>query len=428
MSKEDKKFQCNILDYVEKKNPEVFKAIAALCLKGAFKPRRDTGVTFIMPAASTIKDITPGIYSDKEEEYEKSWSVMQAHILNDCYESAAEFKDEDVLELDTGFKMIPKRKGLSIYIASGPIPTDGPAAAERESRQKAEGSGAKKTKSRGEFDRAKFVKSVETDFLAKDDGGACYLHAVLALMEHLGADKDSADYKRAVVTLDMSPLASLYLLLEPFRTGKLLLSDSVLESWEKKTCDLQGEAAVTKYISYLSVGEKFLSKDLDEKIDSARWNIISNGISRHNLPKAIGAQYAKVVLYSDDGLKSFFTPEYKEWQDLARYHINYMFTYFESSFGNHKHEFSEVQSSIMSIMGSDERFSTKTWSPLASKEDFLAGPVAFIESGSFLYYPGEKKHVRGSDDDDDVHPMVATMARSGTGGLEDLKTCAGCCQ
>jgi hypothetical protein len=455
MSKEMKKFQCNILDYVEKKHPDVFKAITELCLKGAFKPRRETGVTFIIPAPDTIKEIMPGIYSDKEAEYEKAWSTMQAHILNDCYESPAEFKDDEVvnrlsqklefdsvsgnkailknkteLTLDTGFKMIPGRKGLSIYTANGPIPTNGPAATEKPRKPKAEGS-KRAAVGRAEFNRVEFVKRIESEFVEKKDGGACYLKAVLSLMAHLEKNKESSDYKKAVVSLDMSPFTSLYILLEPHHSGKMLLSDEVLSSWDMKLDNVQGEAAVSAYIKHLSEGEHLLGKDLDDKIDSARWKIISGGISRHNLPNAIGGQYRSLTkeLYSDGELKEFFTPEYKEWQDLARYHINYMFTYFETLIGNHKHEFDEVKSCIESILSGDERFSTKTWSPLTSKDDFLAGPIAFVQSGSFLYYPGEKKHTKGADDDDDDMPAaVGRMSEFGTGQKSALEASAGCCQ
>lgn len=454
MSK-DKTFQCNILDYVERKKPEVFKAISELCLKGAFKPRRDTGVTFIMPTDATIKAITPGIYSDKEDEYEKAWSTMQAHILNDCYESVAEFKDSDVsnrlnkkvefgsvagtkavlkngteLTLDTSFKMIPGRKGLSIFIASGPMPTDGPDASPRSRGPKAEGAGKKKTVGRDEFNRNEFVKKIENVYMEKNDG-CCYLQAVLALLKHLGKNEGSKDYKRAVVSLDMSPFTSLYILLEPYRnTENYLLSKEVLDDWTEKSCELTGVEAVKAYIAHLSEGEKLLGKDLDDKIDSARWNIISSGFSRHNLPKSIGSQYKELVphMYAEDSLKEFFTPEYKEWQDLARYHINYMFSYCESPVGNHTHDFKEVQSSIQAIMGGDERFSTKIWSTLASQNDFLAGPISFITSGSFLYYPGEKKHVKGADDDDgDLPAQVYAAAEDGTGSMDDLKASAGCC-
>jgi len=455
MSK-DKTFQCNILDYVERKKPEVFKAISELCLKGAFKPRRDTGVTFIMPTDATIKAITPGIYSDKEDEYEKAWSTMQAHILNDCYESVAEFKDSDVsnrlnkkvefssvagtkavlkngteLTLDASFKMIPGRKGLSIFNASGPMPTDGPDASPRSRGPKAEGAGKKKTVGRGpdEFNRVEFVKKIESSYMEKNDG-ICYLQAVLALLDHLGKNAGSKDYKRAVVSLDKSPYASLYILLEPYHAGKMLLSPEVLDAWTERSSNLTGEKAVEAYIAHLSKGADLLSKDLDDKIDSARWTIISGGFSRHNLPKSIGSQYNQLVphMYAEDSLKEFFTPEYKEWQDLARYHINYMFSYCESSIGNHVHDFKEVQSSIQAIMGGDERFSTKIWSPLAGQSDFLAGPISFITSGSFLYYPCEKKHVKGADDDDsDLPAQVYAAAEDGTGSMDDLKASAGCC-
>lgn len=454
MSKEEKKFQCNILSYLESRHPKAYKAITELCLGGNLKPRKDSGVTFIVPHDKVLSELMPKVYSDKESDIEEAINIMKAHILNDCYDVVGEFKDNEVsnrlgqklefdsisgntailknktaLNYDSGFKVMPKRTGMAVYIASGPMPTDGPAASQMRERKPR---GERKPRAEGgaEFGQGERTK-LATEIVNKPDG-QFILTVVLSILKHL---EGKPSYNRACASLDMSPYVSFYLLVEPYKTeGKYLVDSADLDGWNVPTASsAQGEAAIGEYMKYIKHAASLLSGDLkhvDEIVDNARWSILSSGIAKTSVLTGISRAYsAAPKLFKEDELNSFFfSDRYKEWQDEIRFHINYLITYWETDLLTHKHEFREVDSTINAMMCCTKpSFDKLAESPLpVSQAQFMSGPIAFVESGSFLHYPMVETTATGSAEERQFDSYVYEVSGAGTGKMKTLRNCAAC--
>jgi hypothetical protein len=447
MSKEKTKtFQCNILDYLEAHNNKTYKearlALKELCLGGALKARKGQGVTFIVPAESVMADVMAKIYSDKESDIDFAVKTMQAHILNDEYTKVEELKSGDVsnrlnqkvdvesasggtakikngpeLKVDGAFKMIPGRTGLSVMVATGKsMPLDGEAAPRRE--RSAMPRAPRPTMGRGDddFNRDGCLTEVEKQY-NPSAGVECYLHAVLAIMEHIGKDKKSPDYKRALVSLDKSPFTSLYLLIQTNDSKNKVISDSVLFGLKSLKCP--NSSPIEAYKEYLSEGYALINQAAVGEIPEMRWDIYTNGMSKQSLGANIAKNYEECKLYTDPELKSFFA-NYKEQQDYVRFRINYIHNVFLQVATLSKPSITDFISIFMSIkvvLSSDEKYSTKKWGAILSQDDLIMGPLAFVYSGSFMYYPHVGTTGAAEDEADDLPRGAMEVAEMGTGQL-----------
>jgi hypothetical protein len=461
MSKSEKKLHCSILDYLEVNRPEVYQTIKNLCLGGAIKPRRDSGVTFVIPAAEVLKKIQGLALSEKEADVEEALKMMQAHILNEEYSKPAEFnkgvssklgilievesnagtvilKNGTKLTVDGGFRMMPRREGMAVYTASGPMPMEGPAAPRPERKQRGDkATGRGEIKGADEFNRQAFIGQIHDSF-QKDNNGNIYLAAVLSLMEHLESNKRES-FNRALLTLDLSPYTSLYLLIQPGCRRACVVSNDCFDGWKFENTSSVGQDSIKKYISYMEKAAKLLAgsvKEIDSKVDDLRWGITSGGISKSHVLRKLDEAYSEsnvASLYADQSLGQWFAADrFKQWQDEARFHINYMITYWEQDIMSHKHDFDSIKMTIAALMASDKPyFSETSGRAITSTADFMTGPIAFIESHSFMYYPAVEKETVGADEEDiygSHQEAVMQCAYAGCGHMSTLEDCAGICK
>jgi hypothetical protein len=456
MSKSGKKFSCSILEYLERNKPDVYQVIKELCMGGALKPFKGMGVTFVVPAASTMKELTAKIDSEKEDDIRSAIEIIKAHILLgvfDCSKNklsadtanklnkqigvksvdknCAELSNGTSLTVDGGFRNMPDRDLSSVLVASGPMPTDG---------KDADSSGMRTRRAERPpvdgADEQKFDRNECADQLCKKDGqarGMFCLSRVVSLLKHL-EKKDS--FNRALATLDMSPYASFYLLLEPYadNRSKKVVSDEDLSDWSCTESD-SGSKLMKEYIGFIEKANKLMKKDVDDVVDTIRWDITSGGIAKKHIMESISRAYDVEKLkkmYEDQDLAAWFADKsFKLWQDQARFHINYMVTYYEQSVLEHIHDWLSIDSSVRAMMKDLTPFLTIAMDKaITSNVDFFTGPVAFIESHSFLYWPTVKvENVSGALEDGVYganQDVVAECAGAGTGKVETLEHCAGC--
>src|SRR5262249_20414554 len=151
-----------------------------------------------------------------------------------------------VLKPDGGFKLMPgKGDIMAVYVASGPVPTNGPASPGQYAKatrvaKRASGAAEGATADEDPALRRAIPQNVDGEMatmLPNRNEAALrsnpYLQAVLGLLAHLHAnDKDG--YTRAICTIDFSPYASFYLLFEPYRadsTFKYLIDSASIKAW-----------------------------------------------------------------------------------------------------------------------------------------------------------------------------------------------------
>ena len=434
-----KAITCGIADYLESHHPDVYKAIKELCLFSSIKPRRGNYVAFVLPDQKVLDKVLKDVMSDKESEVQSALDTMSAHILisdgpmktvNDLKIGVSNrlgkvFNSAEAkLSVDNGFRMLPsKHENTYVFKAEGPMPlgsVEAPRIAPGGKRppRRVEGS--------GELNRNALAAKVQE--CLDTQKRLSFVQVVLSILKNLEKN-DQDQFNKALLTLDPSPIASFYLLVEPFKSGNFLLNLSSLpENINELFAGEGGEGIFKEYVSYLKKGADLLTADIDNIVDSARWKIIEGGISRTTVPNNIKAAYQSVSsLYkSEVNAGELKDPSFKEWQDVARYHINYMYTYLEDPFAGHKHEAAEFVATVTAILGGNKKFSVPSEN-ITSNADFLAGPISFVQSGSFLYYPFDKKRITGgATDDNGLPPPVIETAAAGTGTTEVLGKCAEC--
>jgi hypothetical protein len=223
------------------------------------------------------------------------------------------------------------------------------------------------------------------------------------------------------------------LLVEPYTTdrSKYVIPAEDFAGWNMPAAEA-GAGMMKEYEGFITEGAKLLAKDVPEMVEDAKWEITSGGISKSHVMGSINTAYSRNVpnMYKDDEVKSVLSADFKEWQDQARFHINYMVTYWEQDLLAHKHEWDSIDTSVRALMSSTTPYLTNSGNKaIQSASDFFAGPVAFIESNSFLYYPALTKDSVGGALEEGFYgahqDVVAECAGAGSGKIETLEACAG---
>lgn len=477
----EKKRSCTVADYLSSHHPKLFEAVQNLCIVGTLNPRHGDGVTFVIPDDKTVDELHKASVSDDDAKLTAAVSTIKAHTIPMYLATVAEFdavkddvpngldqrleiesasggvvtlKNGTTFKPDPKFKAMPHKAGLSaVFVATGAIPTAGPASTKKHAGRPPRPAGKGRAGAVGsdEPDVAKVrgaichtVESAMAPLVTRQTEGAQnpYLAAVLSLLDFLKKASPEA-YERAVCTLDYSPYASFYLLVEPDSAAQLyLIDDELIAEWDRTRQAGAGydpKGAMAAYESHLKAGQGMLQGDaaaLGAAVDRARWTVQAHGVSRSMVPKAIKAAYDTLSSGNTVGGVAAFPanyasflaahPGYKAWQDEARYQINYLFTFLNANMMCHLHDFTEVTRAVHDcVMGSRTLvYSNPDFlaNKLMSRDEFAAGPLTFLASGAFLYFP--RVGATGGDDDDDMSACDKN-ARQVTAGPTTLGSCCG---
>lgn len=457
----EKKIHCSIPDYIENRHPDVYKAIKELCLFSSLKPRRGNSIALVLPDKKVLDTILKDVFSDKEEEVQSALDTMKAHILvsenpiknvNDLKTGVSNrlgkvFNLADAkLSVDSGFRMLNKTDSMAVFKADGPMP---PGTVDAPKMVPGAGRKSKTVTGSAQYngtDRAReLLAHFVRESLGQGKNRGVFVRSVISLMRFLKTHEPY--YSRALATLDPSPIASFYLLVEPYKEehdDKFIISQNVLDEWiaddfgklkESINSIKLDEAVFNEYVGLLKEGRNIFNDGVRNTVDSHRWTIIEGGISKKTVPGNIKKAYTEVAQLYKSGLDlgPLVDPSFKEWQDVARYHINYMYQYLDDPFAGHEHSEGDFIATVKAILGGDKKFSVLS-NELMSTDDFLAGPISFVYSGSFMYFPNIKSTTGAGETDgsgdtpsDDLPPGVVQAAGMGTGDIEIVKGSCGSC-
>ncbi len=265
-----KKF-CSILVYIRQNDPKLDDVISNLCIYGkTFSPQHfENGVTFLYPDSNYLKEILKTAVDDPES----ADKMIKSLIISGFYPTPSDFNGQQVTNrlqqevevteanpkevvfangaratVDPKFKALPGRDGkvkLAVYNLKGSIPTDGRSASIDKSPPEKTGGYDYES---GGFRRDLFMHRLEEDymhrFFSRDDNGDPvdklinpYLEKLVSLISHIHSESQREDqsdlYNKVMGLIDYGVQASMYILLEPYRSGSNVISDNVLTRWKK---------------------------------------------------------------------------------------------------------------------------------------------------------------------------------------------------
>lgn len=260
-----KKF-CRIMPWLQDQDPDLAGAIQDLCMEGQLSSRFG-GVTFLYPAAPVRKKIVEATYGTDPE---AAIDMVRAHIIPRCLTAPSDFTAEKLaskLDIEVGVEsaaagkvklaggaVLKPAKGFTPLrndkicvweVDSGAVPTEGPEfkmARKPKTSGFVGGGGASRpgqqmrrdvaARCLGEFAAALVSHGVHAD--------QCYLRCVVTLLQFLKSRPDlRGDYLRALCAVDRNPLASFYILVEPYKgfvdegrpVHEPYLSDRAITEW-----------------------------------------------------------------------------------------------------------------------------------------------------------------------------------------------------
>lgn len=265
------KKHCSVLTWIEEQDADFAQAIRDLCLVGQLTPRR-SGVTFLMPSAATRKSIMEKVGSNTEQ----AVVAITAHILPFYFTKGTEFTGEfgskagvkleaekraaDEVTLKggavlkrSGFQALARRSasGTALEpntavweVAKGEVPTAGESFDPLARRAKTGGAEAFSANAT----RAEIMLRVLNEGLAEMSTRKTQLKLLEALMGLLRqlCDNFTDDYYKAYCALDRSPLATLLILVEPFKdvskSQDYFISEAAIVAWGGATSHIEDVA------------------------------------------------------------------------------------------------------------------------------------------------------------------------------------------
>lgn len=363
---------CRIFQWIEQQDAEFAGAIRDLCLEGALSPGgRAAGVTFLYPRDKDYRrEIIDAAYSAEADEAVK---MVESLILPDVFLTAADFSraGRDVgsragikytvepgagsgkvalaggieLAVAEDFRPLARRAGdIAVWIvAKGRLPLTGepytpPAGAKKHRAADVRGGSAGTDLAA----RAQLAAATEAEYDRCMRADRCrthnpYLAKTVSLLNWLRAK--CPDTLAAVAPiLDVDPMITFYLLLEPYKTneGPRMIADSMLfgeGAWNGSDCYSN---AVGEYEAHLSVvdGSAFAVRDrpaVASQIDAVRQRIVAS-MNPREAPALVAAAYEMLVERNSiegmegvlpESTRAALQPRGKKlWQDELRFIVH----------------------------------------------------------------------------------------------------------
>jgi len=343
----------NLIKYFETRHTRLYEVIEALGLYGLLVPRKNGGITFLIPGGDYMDKIYEAAYSETPDE---AISMIKSLIIVDFLSTPEEWdkKRSDipnllgqrlevleinkdmirlkghsgnvVLQQDTVFKPIASRNNMAVWvIKSGKVSLNGPKATLKFVKAKKNKEESNDNPSNVPEDRRiELVEKLENKF---DRGNPdAFLEFMVTLMRVV-KDEDSKLYDKIRPMLDVSPIVSFYLLVEPLKPengASYIIPSFILNKcrhklpnlsrqWKSHFESLKNEDDIEQTVQDMVL--EFQDKVGKEKLKIARSLYVDfdqgNGIAA----------------YLPNDTKEFYQlhPGLKRWQDGARHLIRRAF-------------------------------------------------------------------------------------------------------
>jgi hypothetical protein len=265
---------CSILNYIRHADNELYELIQDLCIGRMFVPRRgSTGLTFLRPSKSLLAKIKKEAEGDNPE---NAISMLQSMILLDHLPSISDFDDkkddipnflrkkllikkvgsnevtltnDSTIKVDKDFMARADRNNIAVYILDGEPSASSEASEFKNTNKKTKKGGAELF---DELDRTTvFVQILKKMFLSeskseskKTDAAAELILELVTWAEKNEENKDIAELIKSQVSHDS--LASLAIILQPYKSGNKYISDDQLKSFSSSVYGTDRKA----FISY----------------------------------------------------------------------------------------------------------------------------------------------------------------------------------
>lgn len=421
-----KKF-CKITLYIEQTNPKLAEAISNVCLFGRpFSPAaHETGITFLYPDSNYQKEIIKNAVDNPELAHK----MVRALIISGYFPTPSDFNavgqvsnrlgqvvdikeasSKEVIfgngataSVDPKFQAMAMGRDnkvrLAVYSLKGRIPVDGSPAIQDKSRKKQGGYDYET----GSFNRDMFMKRLEDDythrfFATKDDGKPTnklinpYLEKLVSLLCHVQNESDL--YNKVLGLVDYGVQASMYILIEPYRSGgNNIIPDDVLTQWK--------ESGYPKIPNALDVFKTCLESIEDHSECIKKINAVRSKLMDGSECTPWGLSKALVQAYKDNPDEYKTDPLLKMQQDEIRFVVQTDFDDLEIrrkvdvQYGLCRR--SDLRDLFKSIQASHNLNKTKTEHLLIMQQNrydassqpkglFFDGSFAFLRSSAFLYH------------------------------------------
>jgi hypothetical protein len=352
---------CGILDYLARapEHADLLQIITACCAGGLVSAPaiEGVGVTLLIPPA----DVVAGMKRDVEAgRFEPAETALKSYILPVCLlapkpgESVGnklavligtvEGSGSEIslgplrLQRVDGFAAPGKRCGSHCgraalwRVLSGVPPTDGtawrPEARPRKPRKPRDGetaggaAGGDYEDEEGEYEggcdmrRGIYERVVRS--MAAPAGGAAGDASLVAAASFLRFlhKRHAADFASVAQAIDPSPLATLYLLLEPYRTGgDFLVPSAVIADWNS---GITSDVPFADYQAALAEARKTVAPGYAQAKDAAVSDLLHRG-SRTLLMAAVTPKYDARAAGSIGGAAPSHDPQRLMWMDEVRF-------------------------------------------------------------------------------------------------------------
>ncbi len=252
---------CSILNYIRHADEELYELIQDLCIGRAFNPRRGSpGITFLRPDKSLLKDIKKLAEGDNPEE---AVDALQALILLDNLPSINDFDDKksDIptfhrvklpitsadgkkVVLQNGAEIVPDkdftsrgdRTNISVYLISKAlVPVEGEAADFSNAKSvKTKKGGAEMGALDGSFNRsAVFDLVIKNMYGSINQQRDAAMELIVALYGWAIQTKKDNLAKLIASQVTHDSLASLAIILQPYKRGSLYITEDDLKEFRK---------------------------------------------------------------------------------------------------------------------------------------------------------------------------------------------------
>jgi len=329
MTKTIKK-HCSILNYLRHNDKDLYELMQDLCIGRMLIPRRNTpGITFLRPDANLLKKIFKMAVGDDPEE---AVAAMQSLVLLDHLPTPEDFEDKKdsiptylrkklpvatvsskkihlkngaEIVLDHKFEPRKDRNNMSVYIISKElVPTDTETIDLADVKKK---NHSKRIRGGAEFKDGK--KALFEHVLNKHSNeevmknGNPAMEVLTSLCDYLKKNNHDEEYDIVCSQLSWDTLASLAIVLQPYRTRNDLtyVPQGILSKWAgvstKKHASLEHifyyqKNVLDKYQQHMNHGAE-LFREVRDKVKKIRDHVMST-VAKINVIGKISSAYLKI--------------------------------------------------------------------------------------------------------------------------------------
>jgi hypothetical protein len=359
------KRQCEIIGYIKAIDSDLYEVITeGLCLRSIFVPKRGRGKTFLYPADKEYrKEI---ITSARSDDPTFALETIQALVINDVFARPEDFKSSSkklvnalgqkvevekvdsksvtltsggILTPDKNFMPIKNRQNMAVYNFNGKMPLNSESAfgKKNESGESTDESDSDveitsntkrprkqrknpDEKAGGLIDSAddivSFTKNLEdkisnklkTENLDKNALSE-YMTSITSFLYWIKSKQDSGakyenSYRKLQKYLDWNPVASYYIILEPYMNNYELVDRDILAEWIRETHGKMPDAKISTKEAYKKIIDEAAKKyGIGDEELKARQKIQKKIIEKPIKPTLSRSLYSKYDGHISDTLR-----------------------------------------------------------------------------------------------------------------------------